>query len=68
MLIILFGELKGPLNKSLDSGTNCEVLIKVLLDDHIVRLIALGRVDSEVNISVSISITKLNLLWLVKAL
>ena len=57
----MFGELRGPLNKSLDSGTNSEVLIKVLLNNNMVRLVTLGRVDSEVDIGISISTIELNL-------
>jgi hypothetical protein len=64
----LFGKLRGPFNKSLDSGTDSEVLMEVPLNDDIVRLVALSRINSEVNVSVSVSMTELNLLWLVKAL
>jgi hypothetical protein len=64
----LFGKLRGPFNKSLDSGTNSEVLIEVPLNDDIIGLIALNRINSEVNISINISMIELNLLWLVKAL
>jgi hypothetical protein len=67
MFIILFGKLRGLFNKSLDSGTNSEVLIEVPLNDDMVGLIVLSRINSKVNISVSISIIELNL-WLIKAL
>jgi hypothetical protein len=63
----LFGKLRGPFNKSLDSGTDSEVLMEVPLNDDIVRLVALSRINSEVNVSVSVSMTELNLLWLVRA-
>jgi len=42
--IVFFGELRGPLNKCLDCGTNSEVLVKVLLNDNIVRLVLLGGI------------------------
>ena len=42
--IVLFGELRGPLNKCLDYSTNSKVLVKVLLNDNIVRLVSLGRI------------------------
>jgi hypothetical protein len=66
-LVILFSKLRGLFNKSLDSGTNSEVLIEVPLNDDMVGLIVLSRINSKVNISVSISIIELNL-WLIKAL
>jgi len=66
--IVLFGELRGPLNKCLDYGTNSEVLVEVLLNNNIVRLVSLGGVYSQVKVSVSISMTKLSLFWLVKGL
>jgi len=44
MFIILFGELRGPLNKCLNYSINSKVLVKVLLNNNIIRLVLLGKI------------------------
>jgi len=44
--IIFVGELRGLFNKCFNSGTNSKVLVKVPLNDDIVRLVSLSKVYS----------------------
>jgi hypothetical protein len=66
--IVFVGELRGLFNKCLNSGTNSKVLVKILLNNNMVGLVSLSRVYSQVKVSVSVSMTELKLLWLVKGL
>jgi hypothetical protein len=53
-------------DEGFNGSTNSEVLIEILLDNDMVRLILLGRVDTEIDKGISICMTELHLLWLIK--
>jgi hypothetical protein len=66
ILIIIFGKFRGTRDEGFDGNTNSEVLIEVLLDNDVVRLVPLCRVDAGIDEGISICMTELHLHWLIK--